>query len=259
MKLVMTKWATAVALTMAATGAQAVAVSSMTIQELGATWTGGTAHIGNNAGTGSAAGTGGGAFGFVSFAGPTPNGTALAGFGGNIVNGTTQSAFGAPFNFGVSDTFSPNSCGALSVAACAASTGTPLIASVTGVNSLVIDLSSFGGLYSAGATQFRLSPQIFTGPGAVLNLEVHNSALGGNTGELAANQFYYSLDWAHEIQSGNGDVSNGSASFNGNIADFHIEGIGTITAVPEASTYGMMLAGLGLVGGMVSRRRKLLA
>ena len=29
--------------------------------------------------------------------------------------------------------------------------------------------------------------------------------------------------------------------------------------IPEASTYGMMLAGLGLVGGMVSRRRKLMA
>ena len=29
--------------------------------------------------------------------------------------------------------------------------------------------------------------------------------------------------------------------------------------VPEASTYGMMLAGLGLVGAMVSRRRKLMA
>lgn len=29
--------------------------------------------------------------------------------------------------------------------------------------------------------------------------------------------------------------------------------------IPEASTYGMMLAGLGLVGGMVARRRKLMA
>lgn len=29
--------------------------------------------------------------------------------------------------------------------------------------------------------------------------------------------------------------------------------------IPEASTYGMMLAGLGLVGGMASRRRKLMA
>lgn len=34
----------------------------------------------------------------------------------------------------------------------------------------------------------------------------------------------------------------------------------TATApIPEASTYGMMLAGLGLVGGMVARRRKLMA
>lgn len=35
---------------------------------------------------------------------------------------------------------------------------------------------------------------------------------------------------------------------------------GTVAApIPEASTYGMMLAGLGLVGGMVARRRKLVA
>ena len=32
-----------------------------------------------------------------------------------------------------------------------------------------------------------------------------------------------------------------------------------VAAVPEASTYGMMLAGLGLVGGMVARRRKLMS
>ena len=30
---------------------------------------------------------------------------------------------------------------------------------------------------------------------------------------------------------------------------------GVVTAVPEASTYGMMLAGLSLVGGMVARRK----
>jgi hypothetical protein len=34
----------------------------------------------------------------------------------------------------------------------------------------------------------------------------------------------------------------------------HLEG--TLVPVPEASTYGMMLAGLGLVGFMASRRRK---
>jgi hypothetical protein len=43
-------------------------------------------------------------------------------------------------------------------------------------------------------------------------------------------------------------------------AAFHLTAPGLVTAaVPEASTYGMMLAGLGLVGGMVARRRKLMA
>lgn len=257
MKFTMTKIAAAVALSAVAMSAQAVdTVSSMTIQEIGSLWSDGTAHVANNAGAGTAAGYSGGAFGFVSFAGPTPNGSALAGFGGTIINGTTQSTFGSSFDFGVADTFTPNSCGALSAAACASSAGTPMAATVNGADSLAIDLSSFGGLYSAGSTQFRLSPQVFGGFAAVLNLEMHNSALG--FGGLAANQFYYSLDWAHEIQSANGDVSNGSTSFNGNIADFHIEGIGTVAAVPEASTYGMMLAGLGLVGFAV-RRRKLIA
>jgi len=36
----------------------------------------------------------------------------------------------------------------------------------------------------------------------------------------------------------------------------HLEGTVTAAPVPEASTYGMMLAGLGLVGFMASRRRK---
>ena len=35
----------------------------------------------------------------------------------------------------------------------------------------------------------------------------------------------------------------------------HLEG--TVAAVPEASTYGMMLTGLGLIGGMAVRRRRL--
>ncbi len=128
-----------------------------------------------------------------------------------------------------------------------------MAATVSGVDTLVIDLSHFGGFYSALGAQFRLDPQVFTGPGAVLNLEVHNSALGA--GGLAANQFYYSLDWAHSISSASGDVDPVSTSFDGFVADWHIEGIGTVAAVPEASTYGMMLAGLGLVG-FAARRRK---
>lgn len=41
-------------------------------------------------------------------------------------------------------------------------------------------------------------------------------------------------------------------------ANFNLTGAGLIAAVPEASTYGMMLAGLGMVGFAV-RRRKLMA
>ena len=50
--------------------------------------------------------------------------------------------------------------------------------------------------------------------------------------------------------------------FGGFNAAFHLTAanLAPISApIPEASTYGMMLAGLGLVGGMVARRRKLMA
>ena len=46
--------------------------------------------------------------------------------------------------------------------------------------------------------------------------------------------------------------------FPGFNASFSLSGANLITPVPEASTYGMMLAGLGLVGFAV-RRRKLMA
>ena len=48
--------------------------------------------------------------------------------------------------------------------------------------------------------------------------------------------------------------------FNDQIAYWDIQGVAAAAApVPEASTYAMMLAGLGLVGAMVSRRRKFMA
>jgi hypothetical protein len=47
---------------------------------------------------------------------------------------------------------------------------------------------------------------------------------------------------------------NDVSGFGGVQYALHLEG--TVVPVPEASTYGMMLAGLGLVGFMASRRRK---
>lgn len=255
MKFGMTKIAVAMALSVVAMSAQAVSVVSMTVEEVGSLWTGGTAHIGSGTGTGSAAGTSGGTFFFHGpFGGPAngvTTGTTIWGStGAGIVNGTTQTAFGTTFDFGT-QTFTPNSCSNLAPAACSAAAATSaLAASVNGANSLIIDLSKFGGLYSAGPDQFRLNNDIDSfGPAYALTIS--NSVVD------ASGKFFYSLDWASNIQSSEGDVSTGSTSFNNFIADFHLEGVGTVAAIPEASTYGMMLAGLGLVGGMVARRRKM--
>ncbi|MEQ1590759.1 MAG: PEP-CTERM sorting domain-containing protein [Thiobacillaceae bacterium] len=46
------------------------------------------------------------------------------------------------------------------------------------------------------------------------------------------------------------------SNFGGVHYQLHLEGTVTAAPVPEASTYGMMMAGLGLVGFMASRRRK---
>jgi hypothetical protein len=59
----------------------------------------------------------------------------------------------------------------------------------------------------------------------------------------------YTLDYTTNVPAS-------SPAFPGVGYSLHLEG--TVAAVPEASTYGMMLAGLGLVGFAV-RRRKLMA
>ena len=60
----------------------------------------------------------------------------------------------------------------------------------------------------------------------------------------------YKLDYTATVPLG--DPSN----FGGVKYALHLEGVVTAAPVPEASTYGMMMAGLGLVGFMASRRRK---
>ncbi len=76
-----------------------------------------------------------------------------------------------------------------------------------------------------------------------------------NTGTAAATGSYdsstgaFSIAWTTTIVGG---------PFNGQAANWIINGTAA-AAVPEAETYAMMLAGLGLVGTMVARRRKLVA
>lgn len=245
MKFAMSKIVAGMALAFAATGAQAVAVTSLTIEEIGVA----SGGLGS-----SAASAVGGTFFFQNISGAQPDG-ATVGFnftspaGGNVI-GPAQGngAFATPFLYGGAVAplfnFNPNSCGANNPTVSCAGTGATasdgISANYTGAGALTIDLDNWGGYYTVFQTQFPLSPDVGT-------LTITASALDAN------NQFFYTADWKHTIT-----VAEGGVSFGGSVADWHIEGVGTVAAIPEASTYGMMLAGLGLVGFAV-RRRKLVA
>jgi hypothetical protein len=111
-------------------------------------------------------------------------------------------------------------------------TGNPLMGSTSG-STITLDLGSFYANWSG--TNFLQAPN---GTGMATGTYTATSATTGN----------FDVSWASLITT---------APFAGQTGNWHI--VGTVATVPEASTYGMMLAGLGLVGGMVSRRRKLVA
>ena len=243
MKFTMTKIAAGLLLAVAATGAQATQVTSLTIEEIGVA----SGGLGS-----SAASSVGGTFFFQNISGAQPNGASV-GFnftspaGANVI-GPAQGngAFATPFAYGGAlplFAFYPNSCGAnnptVSCAGSGATASNGISADYSGAG-LTINLANWGGYYNVFQTQFPLGPDAGT-------LLISASAVDAN------NQFFYTADWQHTITQ-----AEGGASFGGSVADWHIEGVGTVAAVPEASTYGMMLAGLGLVGFAV-RRRKLVA
>lgn len=98
-------------------------------------------------------------------------------------------------------------------------------------------------------------PSIPLGSGAwtLLNAGAAGMAAGPYTngvGKFSWNGVYgstYTLDYLATVPLGH------PSGFGGVKYALHLEGV---TAVPEASTYGMMLAGLGLVGLAAARRRK---
>lgn len=238
MKFTMTKIAAGLVLAAAVTGAQAAPgdVISLTIEEIGA----------SGVGT-SAAGAGAGLF-YFSTTGAVPDGSSgisfTSGTDGGIIPGKVQanSEMATGFAYGGSTpNFFANSCGANQTGC------TGAIGATYSAGTLSLNLADFGGYYTSFSTQFTLFPD-----GASQPLIVSASALGA--GGLAANEFYYTADWTHTITAS----EPGGLFFGNQIADWHFEGVGTIAPIPEASTYGMMLAGLGLVGFAV-RRRKLMA
>lgn len=216
MKFAITKIAAGLVMAAAATGAQAVAVTSWQLGDF------------NSDGLMSD-------FNFYSPpSGSGPNKFAPTGelCGASNVpcaavatNGSTQgvNTFTDGFNFGGTGMFSPFTY------------GTGVKADITG-GVLTFTALNFGGNYQG--TNFFLAPD---------NLAAVTSTVtdlgGGNYGVVAR---YV------------GTINSPGSSFDGYQSNWRLEGV-MAAAVPEASTYGMMLAGLGLVGGMVARRRKLLA
>lgn len=105
---------------------------------------------------------------------------------------------------------------------------------------MTLDLSGFTAEF--GGYSFSLGPDN--------NLVVAASMID-------ANHYYYTADWSHVVKDGEVfDLTTNATylGFTGWTLAGHLEGV---AAVPEAETYAMMLAGLGLVGLMAHRRRKL--
>ena len=140
----------------------------------------------------------------------------------NTALGSSFTFFGGPVNVFLGDgTYAP-------YGGAAVQGGNPVSAMVDATaGTITVDLSSWTAFWNG--TNF-------------------NQGTPTATGTYDANAGTFSIGWASTVVGGPFDGQTGNWTLQGNVA-----------AVPEASTYGMMLAGLGLVGGMVARRRKIMA
>ncbi|MHB1084287.1 MAG: PEP-CTERM sorting domain-containing protein [Thiobacillus sp.] len=134
---------------------------------------------------------------------------------------------------------------ATAAGAAASTSGNPIQGSAT-ASAITLDLGSFYANWSG--SNFLQAPS-HAGPGASTStpIGVNDSPLVTGTYDSGTGAF--DISWASYITT---------APFANQTGYWHLSGVATTVPVPEASTYGMMLAGLGLVGFAV-RRRKLVA
>jgi hypothetical protein len=105
-------------------------------------------------------------------------------------------------------------------------------------NTMTLDMSGFTGEWNG--ISFNAAPDSGTLTTAV-------SLIGNGV-------YFYTADWTHLVTASDGVP----ALYYGFTFGLHLEGIAVtdLAPVPEADTYAMMLAGLGLVGWAAHRRRR---
>lgn len=209
-------------------GAHAASIQSMTIEEIGAASGGlGTSGLANGGGWGNYFDNSG------AFPAPpaffTSNGS-----DGALIMGTTQAngAISTGFFWGGNNHFEFNTLNG-------APSGT-----ITG-GAMSLNLSGLVAEFTSGHTAFPAGPDAGT--------------LVTSVSMIDASHYFYTADWAHVFNNDVYDLNTLAVlpGWNGSGAVLHFEGVATLAPVPEADTYAMMLAGLGLVGLMAHRRRKL--
>ena len=218
MKFTLTKLAAALALTVAATGAHAVPVTSMTL--------GDTLTLAGTLGTDGYQGT----FKFNSLSSQAAAGanqfTAVNGGNISTTAASPNNSFTTGFMF-AGNPFRPNTTG-------------PVVADITG-GVLTYGSLPWGGFYEGANFQFNMTP---------------DAAPVSTVVSLGGDNYAYRSKFSHYITT----ADDPSGQYVGFTAFWILEGTMSTAAapVPEASTYGMMLAGLGLVGAAIRRRRNVI-
>ena len=213
MKFTMNKLAATLALTIAANGAYAAAVTGMTLSD--------SLTLAGALGTDGYQGT----FRFSSLSSQDTVGASQ--FTGDVNSGIIDvNAANAPNSFTTGfmfagSAFRPNTTG-------------PINIDITGTTMTVNSLP-WGGYYEGNSFQFNMTP---------------DEAPTYTLVQTNATDYAYRMSFAHVIT----EADDPSGAFVGFRGAWILEGTMT-TAVPEASTYGMMLAGLGLVGAAARRRK----